>query len=65
MITLPPPSKFAKALHAVLEAMMHFERRFEPFFRPALNAVLREPSAALIQKVMNLRRRNEGFALAE
>jgi len=65
MITLPPPSIFAKALHAVLVATMHFERRFEPFFRPALNALLREPSAALIQKVMNLRRRNEGFALAE
>jgi hypothetical protein len=66
MITLPPPSKFAKALHAVLVAMMHFERRFEqPYLRPAFNALLREPSAALIQKVMNLRRHNEHFALAE
>ncbi len=65
MITLPPPTWFERTLHRGLQAFMRAERRFEPFFRPAVNAVLREPLAAAVQWVMNLRRRDEGFALAE
>lgn len=56
---------FLRALHDVLIFLMHVERRFEPFFRPALNAVLREPSARLIQFLINLGRRDEGLKLAE
>ena len=65
MITLPPPSKLARAVHAALQAFLRLERRFEPFFRPALNALLREPTARFVQFVMNMLRRDEGFKLAE
>ena len=44
---------------------MKLERRVDPFFRPALDALLREPLAALVQALINLRRRNEGLRLAE
>ena len=60
-----PPSKLERFVHGTLQAGLHLERRFEPFFRPALNAVLREPSAWLLQALINLPRRNEGLKLAE
>ncbi len=54
-----------KRLHDAVVSLLHLERRFEPFFRPAVDAVLREPSAALIQMLINLPRRDEGLRLAE
>ncbi len=65
MITLPPPTWFERTLHSAFQTFMHVERRFEPFFRPGVNAILREPSVRVIQWVMNLRRENQGFRLAE
>ena len=52
-------------LHDAIVFLLHVERRFEPFFRPAVDAVLREPLAALIQAAINRGRRDEGLALAE
>jgi deferrochelatase/peroxidase EfeB len=57
--------RLLRALHRGLQIGLHIERRLEPFFRPALNAVLRAPSAALIQYLINRRRPNEGLGLAE
>lgn len=54
-----------KALHAVLVFFLHLERRFEPFFRPALNSLLRDPSAAVIQWLINIQRHDQGLGLAE
>lgn len=54
-----------RALHNTLVFFLHAERRFEPFFRPALNAILREPSAMMIQWLINLQRRDEGYRIAE
>ena len=65
VMSLPPPNRLERLVHDGLRAGLRLERRFEPFFRPALNALLREPTARLVQWVMNLRRRDEGFALAE
>jgi hypothetical protein len=56
---------FWQRVHDTIVALLRVERRFEPFFRPALNAVLREPSAALIQYVINLQRKDEGYRIAE
>jgi len=58
-------SKLERAVHGFLEEVTHIERRFEPWFRPQLNALLREPSAWLIQALINFKRRDEGLALAE
>ena len=52
-------------LHDAIFELLRVERRFEPFFRPALNAVLREPAAAVLQFLINLQRRDEGYQIAE
>lgn len=54
-----------RALHRLLEKGLHFERRLEPFFRPAFNRALRKPLAGLIQYLINRRRADQGLALAE
>jgi hypothetical protein len=53
------------ALNRIIVALLHFERRFDPFFRPAFDAVLREPMAAVIRALINLQRHDEGLRLAE
>jgi hypothetical protein len=52
-------------IHRGLVTLMNLERRTEPFWRPHANAVLREPTAAAVQALINLRRRDEGLQLAE
>lgn len=52
-------------VHEVLVSLMHIERRTEPFWRPYADAALREPMAAVLQTLINLRRRNEGLQLAQ
>jgi hypothetical protein len=56
---------FLQRLHDAIMLLLHLERRFEPFFRPAVDAVLREPSAAILQYLINRRRRVEHLAIAE
>jgi hypothetical protein len=52
-------------LHDFFVDMSHVERRIEPFFRDPLDAVFREPTAWLLQALINLQRKNEHLALAE
>ncbi len=59
------PSRVLKAIHDILLALLHIERRLEPLFRRPLNRLLREPSAALIQYLINRRRTDPGMQLAE
>jgi len=65
MITLPPPNWFERTLHRAFQVVMLAMRRIDPFIRPLFNASLREPAAKAIQWVMNLRRKDQGFKLAE
>jgi len=69
VVPYPPPhglrDRVLLGLHHGLEAGLHFERRLEPFFRPAFNRAFREPLAALLQSLINRRRPNEGLGLAE
>ena len=46
-------------------SLVHLERRFDPFFRPAFDAVLRDPVARLITALINMRRPNEHLKIAE
>src|SRR5438128_598958 len=48
-----------------LTSLVHVERRFDPFFRPAFEALLQEPLAELTTNLINMRRKDEGYALAE
>jgi hypothetical protein len=52
-------------VHGIFMAVLHFERRFDPFLRPAFDATLRYPMAALLQTLINMGRRDEGLRLAE
>ena len=45
--------------------LVQLERRIDPFFRPAFDAVFREPIAKLVTALINRQRRREGFAIAE
>jgi hypothetical protein len=52
-------------LHQILRAGLRVERRFEPFFRRPLNRLTREPTAAVLQWLINRRRPDDGLKLAE
>jgi hypothetical protein len=54
-----------QTIHRLLVKIMQFERRLEPLFRPTLNYLLREPSAALLQHLINFRRPDDHLALAQ
>jgi hypothetical protein len=56
---------FKRFVHGVFIAALHFERRFDPFFRPAWDALFREPSAAILQWLIGLLRRDDGLGLAQ
>lgn len=45
--------------------LVHLERRFDPFFRPAFDATLRDPIANLVTALINRRRPNDGLKIAE
>jgi hypothetical protein len=45
--------------------LLQLERRFDPWFRPAFDAVLRDPIARVITGLINSKRRNEGLKIAE
>jgi len=61
----PTTRRLLRTIHRGLEATMHVERRLEPFFRPALNRLTREPVARLVQFLINFRRPNDGLGLGE
>lgn len=58
-------TRILKFIHNRLLQLLHVERRLEPFFRPLMNRLFREPSAKVIQLLINWRRKDEGLALAE
>lgn len=58
-------TRILKIIHRILVELMHIERRLEPWFRPQLNRLLREPSANITQFFINRSRKNEHLQLAE
>lgn len=54
-----------RTLHRVMVKLLEGERRLEPFFRRFLNYLLREPTARVLQWLINFRRPNDGLGLAE
>ncbi len=59
------PSRVLKLIHDMALELLHIERRLEPLFRRQLNRLLRKPSAAFIQYLINRRRTDIGMQLAE
>jgi hypothetical protein len=65
---LPGPDTGNALLNLVARVGLFFiqlERRFDPFVRPLFDRLLRGPLTTLTTFLINLRRRNEGLALAE
>jgi hypothetical protein len=58
-------STFLNLLADTTLALLHFERRFDPFIRPAFDAVLRDPIARLVTHLINAQRVDEGLKIAE
>ena len=58
-------SKLLDMLADAMLAALQFERRFDPFVRPALDAILRDPVARFVTFLINARRVDEKLALAE
>jgi hypothetical protein len=49
----------------VLTKVVHAERRIDPFLRPAFDALLRDRLSELVTALINARRQDEGYRLAE
>jgi hypothetical protein len=65
---VPPANTGSAFLNWLANAsisFVHLERRFDPFFRPAFDAVLRDPIASLTTAVINMRRPDEHLKIAE
>jgi len=65
---LPPADTGNRVLNWISDAsllLIHFERRFDPFFRPAFDALLRDRLSALVTVLINRKRKNEGLEIAE
>src|SRR5215468_4432104 len=45
--------------------LVQLERRFDPLYRPAFDAVLRDPLTRFVTALINSRRPNEGLKIAE
>jgi hypothetical protein len=58
-------SAFLNWLSDTFTFLLHVERRFDPFVRPAFDAVLRDPIANLTTALINMQRPNEGLKIAE
>jgi len=54
-----------KSLHEFLVGAMHVERRVEPFFRPLVDALAREPLTRVVQALIRARLPDDGLALAQ
>ena len=65
---IPAPntgSAFLNAVASLSTFLVHVERRFDPFLRPAFDALLRDPIASLVTSCINRGRPNEGLKIAE
>jgi hypothetical protein len=64
----PPPDTGNFLLNWISRALIvliRVERRFDPFFRPAADKVLRDPLSRGVTALINRRRKDEGLKIAE
>jgi hypothetical protein len=65
---VPPANTGSTLLNVVSDAstrLLQLERRFDPWFRPLFDGVLRDPIAGLTTALINAQRRDEGLKIAE
>ena len=57
-------SLFRNLVSDTFGALLRLERRFDPWVRPAFDAVLRDPLARFTTALINMQRPNEGLKIA-
>ncbi|MGH3094240.1 MAG: hypothetical protein ACRDOG_18170, partial [Gaiellaceae bacterium] len=65
---LPPPdtgNRLLDWISRVLLLLIRIERRFDPFFRRAFDALLRDRLSTLVTALINRKRTDEGLQIAE
>src|SRR6266404_7847463 len=65
---VPPANTGSELLNLLANAsisFVHLERRFDPFFRPVFDAVLRDPLTSLTTALINMLRPDEHLKIAE
>jgi len=65
---VPPANTGSAVLNWISDAalfLLQMQRRIDPWFRPAFDALLRGPLERLTTALINLRRRNDGLKLVE
>jgi hypothetical protein len=65
---LPPADTGSRLLNWISGALLffiHVERRFDPFFRPLFDALLRDRLSTLVTALINRKRKDEGLGIAE
>jgi hypothetical protein len=65
---VPPANTGSAFLNWLANAsisFVHLERRFDPFFRPVFDAVLRDPLTTLTTALINMRRPDEHLKIAD
>src|SRR5215208_1822293 len=64
-----PPANTGSAIRDFVSnasiRLLQIERRFDPFFRPLFDALFRDATARVATALINMRRPNEGFRIAE
>ena len=65
---MPPADTGNPILNWISDSLLgvvHAERRIDPFFRPWFDALLRERLSDVVTELINKRRKDEGYRLAE
>ncbi len=65
---MPPANTGSPLLNWISDTftfLLHVERRFDPWIRPAFDALLRDPTARLTTALINMQRAKEGLKIAE
>lgn len=58
-------SAFLNMIANLSTKLVQLERRFDPFFRPAFDALFKEPLERLVTALINRQRKDEGLKIAE
>lgn len=67
-LPIPKPNTGSALLNLFVNLstkLVQLERRFDPLFRPAFDAILRDPLTWFVTALINLRRTNDGLKIAE
>ncbi|GAC1394230.1 MAG: catalase family protein [Ktedonobacteraceae bacterium] len=54
-----------KRIHDVFLALFYFERRIDPYYRDTFDKIFRKPISALVQTLINVKRKNDYLQLCE